>query len=73
MLYLTLVSYIVILPVIQINMLDRDQVHNSLILVREIIFLRGHAIVMGLIIMDMSNFDVILCMDFLSRYGAKIN
>lgn len=52
---------------------DWDQVYNSLILVEEIIFLRDHAIVMDLIIMDMQNFDMILGIDFLSRYRAKMD
>lgn len=36
-------------------------------------FLRGHAIVVDLIIMDILNFKVILGIDFLSRYKAEID
>lgn len=42
-------------------------------LAKEIMFLRGHAIVMDLIIIDMPDFNMILGMDFLSKYEAKIN
>lgn len=47
------------------------QVHNSLILVGEIVFLKGHVMVIDLIVVDMPNFDTILDIDFLSKYGAK--
>lgn len=53
-------------------MQDEDQVHNILILVEETVFLKGHTMVMKLIIMDMPNFDTILGMNFLKRYKAKI-
>lgn len=54
-------------------MSDRDQVHNNLILIKEIVFLRGCVIVVDLIIMDISNFDMILDIDILSRYKVEIN
>lgn len=54
-------------------MLDGDQFHNKLILVGQIVFLRGYAIIIDRIIIDMLDFSVILDMDFLSRYRNEIN
>lgn len=45
---------------------NTDQVYSSSILIREIVFLRGHEMVMDLMIMDMPDFDVTLDMDFLA-------
>lgn len=62
-----------IVPQIRIEMLDRDQVHNNLILVGELVFLRGYTMVVDLTIMDMPNFIMILGMNFLGRYDAEID
>lgn len=40
-------------------------------LIRNMVSLRGQEMVVNLIVIDMPNFDVILDMDFLGRYGAK--
>lgn len=58
---------------IKIEMSDGDQVHSSLILVKEIVFFRGCAMVKDLIIMDMPDFDMILSIDFLRKYEAEID
>lgn len=53
-------------------MSNRDKVYNSLILVG-VVSLRGQKLVINLIIIDMPHFDLILSMDFLSKYGPKID
>lgn len=62
-----------IIPQIKIEMLDGDRVHNSLILVYETIFLKDRAMVVDLIIIGKPNFNVILGMDFLSKFKVKID
>lgn len=60
-----------VIPLIKIKIPDEDQVHNSLMLVEKIVFLRGY--VMDMVIINMLDFDLILSMDFLNRHGAKID
>lgn len=62
-----------VIPHIRTKMPDKDQVHSSSILIREIVFLKGHKMVMDLIIMDKLDFDVILSIDFLSKHEAEMN
>lgn len=54
-------------------MFDEDKVHRSHMLIGETISLRGLKLVINLIIMDMQDFDMILIMDFLSKYRVKID
>lgn len=42
-------------------------------LVGNSVFLRGHEMVIDLIVFDMSYFDIILRMDFLSCYRVEID
>lgn len=42
-------------------------------LIREIVFLGGKELVIDMIMMDMLDFDMILGMDFLSRYEVEID
>lgn len=58
---------------INIEMLDRNRVYSSHMLIREITFLTGQEMVVDLIVMDMPNFDVIPNMDFLSKYRVEID
>lgn len=41
--------------------------------IREMVSLRGQKMVMNLIVMNMSDFDVIFDLNFLNRYGAEID
>lgn len=58
---------------ISIKMPHRNKIYNSHMLIREIGFLRGQKMVVNLIVKNMPNFDMILNMEFLSRYRIKIN
>lgn len=58
---------------ISIKMPHRNKIYNSHMLIGEIGFLRGQKMVVNLIVNNMPNFDMILNMEFLSRYRIKIN
>lgn len=58
---------------ISIKMQDEDKILSNQMLVSESIFLKSHEMVMDLIVFDMSDFDIILRMNFLNCYGAKID
>lgn len=58
---------------INIEMPNKDKVYSSHMLIGEIISLGGQKMVVGLIVINMFNFDIILGMDILSRYGVEIN
>lgn len=51
---------------------DRDKILSNQMRVGELVFLRGHKMTIDLIMFNMSDFDIILRMDFLSRYGVEI-
>lgn len=54
-------------------MLDGDKILSNQILLGKTIFLRNREMIVDLIVFDMFNFDIILGIDFLSRYGVKID
>ena len=60
-------------PVLKIELPDGKNVVTSEVLSRETIVIDGRELKVDLIIFYMPDFDVILGMDFLGRYGAEIN
>lgn len=58
---------------ISIEMANRDKIQRNQMLLGKTVFLRGREIVMDLILFDMTDFDIILGMDFLSHYEVGIN
>lgn len=58
---------------IKIKMLDRDKIQSSQMLIGELVFLRDREMVRDLIVMDMLDFDMILNIDFLSRYKVELD
>lgn len=53
---------------ITIKMSDRDKIQSNQMLLSETMFLRGQEMVVDLVMFDMSDFDIMLDMDFFSHY-----
>lgn len=58
---------------ISIEMLDGGKILSNQMIMGKIIFLRGHKMVIDLIVFNMPDFDIILGMDFLTYYRAEID
>lgn len=58
---------------VNIEMSNEDSVLSNQMLLSETVVLRGQELDVYLIVFDMSNFDMILDMDFLSKYKGKID
>lgn len=58
---------------IYIEMLYKDKVLSNQMLLYERVVLKGWELVVDLIVFNMLDFDVILGIDFLSKYGAEIS
>lgn len=58
---------------INITMTNQNKIHNSHILIGKAVSLGSQKLVINLIVMDMSKFDMILNIDFLSQYKAKLD
>lgn len=54
-------------------MSDRDKFLNNQILKGETVTLTGKKMIINLIVFDMFDFNMILSIDFISRYGAEID
>lgn len=58
---------------ISIEMPDGNKIVSDNMLLSQIVGLKGRELIVNLIIFEMLDFDMILGMDFLNKYGAKID
>ncbi|XP_044502571.1 uncharacterized protein LOC123223472 [Mangifera indica] len=58
---------------INTEMLDGDNILSDSMLLHQTVELKGRELIVDLIMFDMLDFDIILGMDFLSKYGAEID